>query len=88
MSFRRWICIPVLVLVFSLAALPALAQERPIGHVEKSLLDVLVQALVRLVPAATKLTDGVEGNFPAGPTNDHTEPRPQGDLGSGLDPLG
>jgi hypothetical protein len=88
MSFRRWSCVPVLVLVLALVALPVLAEERPIGQVEKSLFDVLVEALVRLVPAAAKLTDGIEASAPAGPTNDQTEPGPEGDLGSGLDPLG
>jgi hypothetical protein len=79
---------PVLVLMLSLAALPALAQERPIGHAEKSLLDVLVQAVVNLVPAAAKLSGGVEASAPVEPMNNESEPGPDGDLGSGLDPLG
>lgn len=85
MVFRGWSRVPVVVLVFALVALPAVAEQRQEGQSGRGFFEAFVEAFAELVPGMTRLVDGLlQGSAPAGPE----EGPPEGDLGSGLDPLG
>ena len=72
-------------LALALFALPIAAWERTAGDPQRGFFEVLSQALDKLVPAIAKLADGL---LPEVPDDGPEEPRPEGDLGPGLDPLG
>lgn len=72
-------------LALALFALPIAAWERTAGDPRRGFFEVLSQALDKLVPAIAGLADGL---LPGAPDDGPEEPRPEGDLGPGLDPLG
>ena len=74
-------------LALALFALPIAAWERTAGDPQRGFFEVLSQALDKLVPAIAGLVDGLLPEAGA-PDDGPEEPRPEGDLGSGLDPLG
>jgi hypothetical protein len=76
--------VPVAVLVFALVAFPAVAEQQQKGQFERGALEVFVEAFAELIPGMTRLVDGLLQGTEEGPA----ETQPEGDLGSGLDPLG
>lgn len=74
-------------LALALFALPIAAWERTAGDPQRGFFGALSQALDKLVPAIAGLADGLLPEAGA-PDDGPEEPRPEGDLGSGLDPLG
>ncbi len=73
-------------LALALFALPIAAWERTAVDPQRGFFDVLFQALDKLVPAIAGLADGLPEA--GAPDDGPEEPRPEGDLGPGLDPLG
>jgi Tfp pilus assembly protein FimT len=84
MDFRRLSRVLALALVLALMALPAFAGELQTGQIE-GFLERLARTVARLAMAVARLPS--EQGAPAAP-EDPDEPQPEGDLGSGLDPLG
>lgn len=74
-------------LALALFALPIAARERSTCDPQRGFFEVLSQALDNLVPAIARLVDGLPPESGA-PDDGPVEPRPDGDLGPGLDPLG
>jgi hypothetical protein len=74
-------------LALALFALPIAAWERTAGDPHRGFFEVLSQAMDKLVPALAGLVDGLLPEAGA-PDEGPEEPRPEGDLGPGLDPLG
>lgn len=74
-------------LALALFALPIAAWERSTGDPQRGFFEVLSQTLDNLVPAMAGLVDGLLPEAGA-PDDGPEEPRADGDLGPGLDPLG
>jgi hypothetical protein len=78
-------CAPVVFLILSLIALPAVAGgQGPHTPRDQGFLASLWQALAACVPGVVQLGPGLN---PLG-VGDHKTNGPQGDLGPSLDPLG
>lgn len=90
MVSRRRLRVPILVLALALVSFPAFAGTQLTSQPERGFLEALGRALAELVPAAAWLVDGLlpEAGAPEGPGGHSDESAPEGDLGSGLDPLG